>query len=379
MLVVQLISGTVIFLVQFLSRSLQPEPLIALFLAFLILVSGGFVFPSAGIRLALAILKIALCLLLKPFAPLPLFLLPAIGLELPAFFPGRKFTPPLWTGYACALSLLVFLLPNDLALYFLGFWALAVYVALSEKRQKASTEGLAARIHALEKELDDAEAKRAFLEKTNAEQELLIKLEERDRIAQNLHDELGHTMTGSIMQLEAAGLLFQDEPGRAEEIVGKVTRSLREGLAAIRLSLKAIKPEPALLGLQRIQAMLNAFEASHGMTAGLATEGDIRTLSPRLWQVIESNLQEALTNMLRHSSGRRFSCRISVLNKIYKVEFRDDGLVGRAVRKGMGLEGMETRTRAAGGTLIIDTNRGFSAIMLFAKGGPKDGDTDSDR
>jgi signal transduction histidine kinase len=64
----------------------------------------------------------------------------------------------------------------------------------------------------------------------------MIKFQERDSIAQKLHDSLGHTITGSIMQLEAAELLFDDEPKRAKEIMLRVSGTLKDGLAAIRLT-----------------------------------------------------------------------------------------------------------------------------------------------
>jgi len=53
---------------------------------------------------------------------------------------------------------------------------------------------------------------------------------------------------------------------------------------------------------------------------------------------------------------------------VYKIESRDDGVIESPIKPGMGLEGMETRAREAGGTMIVDTSCGFSIIMLFQKG-----------
>ena len=415
MIVFQLVGGSAIFTHLILLRTLRPEAVFAAFLAFTVLAVGGLVSPSSGIRLLLVLLKCGFCLLLIPYTGLPLLLLPPVGMELPGILArlgkrnkggkedragarpkSRHIGGPgggaargladvsaraaLFAAAVCAVLIgVVFLLPAGFALPYLGILAVSVYQAVRELGNERTAARLSARVRFLERELALAEAKRASIEKASAGQEILIKFEERERIAQKLHDDLGHTITGSIMQLEAAGLLLSEDPVRVREIIERVSCTLKEGLAAIRLNLRTIKPEPARLGLQRLRGLLDDFEAAYGRKTGLATDGDIQGIPAAVWRVIEENLQEALTNMLKHSTGNLFRCSISVMNRMYKAEFRDNGSPPPGYRRGMGLEGMEARTREAGGTLIIDTSQGFSEIMLFGKEAVRDGDTGTGR
>lgn len=367
MTVLQLFGGTVILISRLTAADLPPEPAFAFYLAFLILVLTGHLLTGRIIKAAVIIIKAAFCFLLMPFSVLPLLLVPSIGFELIDFIRGikaRLFLRLLW--YALFLSIIT-LLPPELYLLFFGLWGITVFVSWKEDYNKNFIGRLKERVGSLERELDVLERRNISLEKAGSDQELMIKYQERDRIAQELHDELGHTITGSIMRLEAAGVLFKDDPARAEEMMGRVSETLREGLTSIRRSLKSIKPEPSVLGLKTIQSMLSEFQAAYGRSAEIIVEGNILTIPALLWKVLESNVQEGLTNMLKHSSGRSFTCRINVLNRVFKMEYRDDGIVKGPVKKGMGLEGIESRTGEAGGTVLIDTSQGFSVIMLFKR------------
>jgi signal transduction histidine kinase len=379
MLILQLISGIAIFLMHALNGPFPLETAFAALLAYLVLVLSGFAFPKPQPRLPIIALKCAYCLALWRYGALTLLLIPVLILEAPALLPARKRFAPLWALLALlAAAPFPFLERGDYP-FFILLWAGSVFCAANELKAKALSARTKARALELEKSLAETESRRDALERASAGLELLAKLEERDRIAQRLHDDLGHAMTGSIMQLEAASLLIREEPERAEKLVGKAAQALREGLSSVRSSLKAIKPSAAALGLGKIAAMLEAFEADHGIAASLSAEGAVDALPAPVWLAVEANLREALINTLKHSGGRRFQCRVSSLNRMYKVEFRDDGTAGSAFRKGMGIEGMEARTREAGGTLIVDASRGFSIIMLFMKGENQDGDPDHHR
>jgi len=369
MLALQIITAAVIFLDRILLSNTPLAPACAVFMVFCILNAAGWVFRDRRSGAFLAFLKVIFCLFLLPYEPSPVILLPVIIMEVPGFLPEVFSHPAAWILFSPVAAAPAFLSGGRLRLVALGLWACSVTAGIALQWISLRSARLKSRIASLEKELTDADARRVFLEKMGAGEELLITWRERDRIAQNLHDELGHTITGSIMQLDAADDLFAENPARAREITSRVSETLKSGLSAIRQSLKAIKPEAERLGLQKIQSMLTRFEATYSRKTRLETTGNLASIPAPLWQVAEMNLQEALTNLLRHSSARVFICRISVLNGVYKFEFFDDGMVKSPVRSGMGLGGMEARTRDAGGTMILDVSRGFSIIMLFRKGG----------
>jgi signal transduction histidine kinase len=203
------------------------------------------------------------------------------------------------------------------------------------------------------------------------------RLKERADIAQKLHDTLGHSLTGSIMQLDAAKLLLDEDPSRVRNIIGQCTSTLREGLEAIRARLHALQPSSSSMGLVELRASLERFASQHGWQTGLSYEGELARVPEEAWRVISTNLNEALTNALRHSTGTVFKCSIKVMNKLIRVVFHDDGIVTDHPVAGMGLGGMKTRITALNGSLTIDTQAGFSISMLIPIQGGTCADTGS--
>jgi signal transduction histidine kinase len=364
----QLAGATFIFLDRALSRPGPEAMAIAAYLAFLVLAVTGLAFPGRRAGIPLAAAKALLCLLAAQSAPLCLLLIPAIGLELPSSAGKDRILSLPLAAFSLGLCAPAFFVSPSLRLPYASAWLLGAVAAAQGRLNAVKALRLRARAQGLERALAESEEKKAALEKSSATQELLVKFQERDSIAQRLHDSLGHAMTGSIMQLEAAGLVSGDDPERARALVGKAAEALKRGLAEIRESLAALKPEAGTLGLQKIRGMLDDFESAHGRRAVLSAQGDLGALGAAAWIAIQDNLREALTNHLRHSRGKSFSCSLEAMNKLTKVEFKDSGGPVPAFKPGMGLEGMEKRTREAGGTLIVDGSRGFSVIMLFRRG-----------
>ncbi|MBN2535363.1 MAG: sensor histidine kinase [Spirochaetales bacterium] len=231
------------------------------------------------------------------------------------------------------------------------------------------------RAEARERTIDRLESNNQYLsrkisrlEELDNEKELLIKLEERNRIAQKLHDELGHTITGSIVQLEAVNTIIRDEPEKAEKMIATISSVLNNGMNSIRQGLKSLKPESGQIGIQQVKQMLGGFEKNTGIRSHLKTGGSIFIISPDIWRIIVMNLKEALTNVLKHSRATDIFVEINVFNKIIKAGMKDNGQGMKNIRPGMGLTGIEERTKAVGGTLILDGLDGFAMIMLFKKG-----------
>lgn len=190
-------------------------------------------------------------------------------------------------------------------------------------------------------------------------------LEERNKIAQEIHDRVGHAIAGSLMQLEAARLLMDKDSGRSEKIIQHVINTLREGMESIRATLSNIKPPAGQLGINRLKLLLDEFANSHRVNTALLHKGNLERISPVQWKVILDNAGEALTNVLKYSGATSVTVNIEVLHKIIKAEVKDNGLGAYAVKKGLGIKGMEERSANIGGKVIIDGSSGFSAITLL--------------
>lgn len=196
----------------------------------------------------------------------------------------------------------------------------------------------------------------------------LSQLEERNSLAQKIHDKVGHTLAGSIIQLEAAGMIIEKDREKAAGIITTVTDNLKDGMESIRSTLRTIKPAPEQLGINRLKLMLEGFSMNNAIKTTLAYNGMLDVITHLQWKIIMDNIKEALTNALKYSSSTSINVKLDVMTKIIKVEVHDNGKGALLFKKGMGLAGMEERTENAGGKLILDGSSGFSVITILPVG-----------
>lgn len=198
-------------------------------------------------------------------------------------------------------------------------------------------------------------------------------LEERNKIAQQLHDKLGHTVSGSLMQLEAAKLVMESDIETSKAMIQNSIDALRVGMENIRQSLRNLKPPPEQVGVNRIKMMLDDFLMKSGIKSVLIYNGSIDLISYTQWNIFYENLAESLTNIVKYSHASSITVNIEVLNKFIKMEVRDNGIGALDIKKGLGIIGMEERAGNIGGKIIVDGSRGFSIITLLPIGGEDNG------
>ncbi|MEO2202858.1 histidine kinase [Paenibacillus pabuli] len=195
-----------------------------------------------------------------------------------------------------------------------------------------------------------------------------IKLEERNRMSQEIHDKIGHSMTGALIQMEASKRLFTSDPNKAAELLQNAINISKDGIESIRLVLKNVKPPTEQLGMNRIRLFVDEFSAKHLIRTSLTHEGNVDIITPIQWKVIQENTKEALTNAMKYSNATFISIHIEVLRSLIKVEVSDNGKGEQKVIKGLGLIGMEERAASVSGTIIVDGSRGFSVTTLIPHG-----------
>jgi signal transduction histidine kinase len=213
---------------------------------------------------------------------------------------------------------------------------------------------------------------RIHKERNHDEQAIyLSQIEERNKIAQQIHDNIGHTISGSLMQLELAKLIIDKDSEKSKQVIEKVIEVLRDGMENIRVTLRKIKPPPEQLGINRIKLLLNEFTLN-GIETSFLYEGNVDKINFAMWKVIYENIKEALTNAGKYSKAANVVVKIEVLNKIIKVSVKDNGvgtINSKTIEKGLGLLGMEERIQSLNGKIIIDGSDGFSIIMLIPSEG----------
>jgi len=201
----------------------------------------------------------------------------------------------------------------------------------------------------------------AALRRTQEEAERLAKLAERERIARDLHDLLGHTLTVITRKAELARRLADREPERAAQEIAEVEQVAREALREVRSAVSGFRQTDFSTELAQarvaLQSALIHFEAAT----------DAIDLDPAIEQVLALALREATTNVLRHSHAN--SCRVRLENLSDRVRLtvidNGKGAAGKdsQTNDGMGLTGMQERVTALGGDLKVD-GRGGTSITI---------------
>ena len=197
----------------------------------------------------------------------------------------------------------------------------------------------------------------------NAVAELLV-IKERNRMARDIHDTLGHSMTLMIALLETSNLVFDKDSAKAREKLVEAIKVAKEGLGDLRRSVSGLVPRKLEMDnlLESLYGLFQDFQSS-GIKIDLTVEGTVFYENPVYSDVIYRVCQEALTNSLRHGKASNVNIILSFKDGWVKLFIFDDGSGCNNIRKGFGLSGMEQRIRALNGDLIYGTSEtGFNII-----------------
>lgn len=196
------------------------------------------------------------------------------------------------------------------------------------------------------------------LRMAHEEIEHLAKVAERERIARDLHDVLGHTLTLISVKSTLAGKLLDKDLVKARSEIADIEKVSREALAEIRNTLRGYNTYKLSDELQRAQAALE----SAGVQVN--TESSEVPLSPAQESVAALIMREAVTNVVRHAQARHCALRIARNNGTCVLEIQDDGC-GGFDSEGNGLRGMRERVEALGGTFRYKTSSGTKLSFEF--------------
>lgn len=184
------------------------------------------------------------------------------------------------------------------------------------------------------------------LEHANFEIARLSQEAERERIARDLHDLLGHTLTIITVKLDLARRLLSRDPDRARVEIVEAEQTARNALAEVREAVSGYRTEG--LDAEISRARRDLLSANVKLTTSLATVH----LSPNQANVLCLALREAVTNIVRHAHAT--VCRITLVEKAGTVHFIiEDNGQGGPVREGNGLHGMRERLHSTSGTMKL--------------------------
>jgi signal transduction histidine kinase len=205
---------------------------------------------------------------------------------------------------------------------------------------------------------------------SRAEVEKLTEDKERNRIAHELHDNIGHGIAGVIFQLEGAARIFSKDSGKALEIIKLCSQKLSETLDTMRNTVYNIKPENGS-GLDAVKQLIDDFrfcrvEFSH--------TGDFSKISATNLRIIIADIKEALTNVSKYSSATCVNIKINVGSKYIRLSIQDNGAGCPNIQEGLGISGMRERAATVGGTFSADGKHNFCIVCTLPVSSESDKD-----
>ena len=223
-------------------------------------------------------------------------------------------------------------------------------IAVREQRARAEVERLAAQLARANAQLA-AQADHA---------EQLATVKERNRIAREIHDGLGHYLTVVHVQLQAAELLLASEPERARAALLKAQQLTHEGLGDVRRSVALLRgAERARRPLPEALAALAEPCRAASRAVELHVEGEPRQLAEPAELTLFRAVQEALTNAQRHARATRIEIALDYgASDRVRLRVRDDGVGASEPSGGYGLVGLRERAESLGGTVAIASEPG---------------------
>ncbi len=195
-------------------------------------------------------------------------------------------------------------------------------------------------------------------------------LDERQRMAREIHDTIAQGLTGIVTQLEAAQQA-SDRPDDRERHVRNAIGLARDSLSEARRSVEGLRPEH--LETARLPDALaevaRAWSELNGVPVEVVTTGEVQPLHPEVEVALLRTAQEALANVAKHASASRAWLTLSYMGDVVTLDVRDDG-VGFTVPDdpdkrgaGFGLSAMRQRVNRVAGTLAIESEPGAGTAI----------------
>ncbi|WP_204009359.1 sensor histidine kinase [Virgisporangium aurantiacum] len=184
---------------------------------------------------------------------------------------------------------------------------------------------------------------------------------ERLRLAQEVHDVVGHGLAAIQMQADIALHMQQTKPGQAHVALAAISRASSDALAELRATLAAITPDVSgdrapTPGLARVDDLRRRVEDA-GVTVDLAVQGPPRTLPAAADLAAYRILQESLTNVVKHSPHPMATVEIAYRAEGVTLTVANQDLDAGSHVEGFGIAGMRRRVAHLGGTLTAGTGR----------------------
>ena len=198
-------------------------------------------------------------------------------------------------------------------------------------------------------------------------------LEERQRMAQEIHDTLAQGFTSIVLQLEAAEQALPDDMNSVEDRIQKARDTARTNLEEARRLVLALQPEPLQQSslVEALRRETERWTQDTGVKANFSVTGVPRNLHPQCEVTLLRALQEGLNNVHKHAQAEEVNITLSYMADQVALDIQDDGigldlenLESAKSDGGFGLQAMRQRAEQNGGKLLIESADGKGTTLV---------------
>ena len=223
--------------------------------------------------------------------------------------------------------------------------------------------------HRIEEELRMASQANRELNSYLALSEKIAEDRERKRIAREIHDTLGHALTGISAGIDAVKVLVDIDTNRAKEQLNNVSVVVRDGIRDVRGSLNKMRPG-ALENNTLKEALIKIireYEAISNLEIHLRYEWDNIDLDIAKEDIVFRVIQESITNSVRHGHAKTIWIELLEEEEAYVMTIQDDGIGFDELHYGYGLKQMQERLMIIGGSVRFENRDGFYTHIEIPK------------
>lgn len=197
----------------------------------------------------------------------------------------------------------------------------------------------------------------------------LTTTQERNRIARDLHDTLGHNMTGLIMQLEMTSSMMDKDMDEAKVLMEASKITARESLKKVREIVETFKDESRMYtDIGAIKELIDEFSSKTGVKISFEIKGEKIALLPDVYITLYRVIQESMTNAVRHGKADEIKIVIKYEKDVIRFSIVDNGVGCDDVCEGYGLKGMRERVGLLGGFIEYRNECGFEVMGEINRG-----------
>lgn len=182
---------------------------------------------------------------------------------------------------------------------------------------------------------------------------------ERNRVAQELHDSIGHSLMAISMHLDFLGNIIENDTKIAKEILGRTDSILKESIQDLRHTVYELKESDNKDGLEsKIKALIRNITIDENINANVIIDKNIEKGSSQIKEAIFTTVKESITNSLKHGAATKLDINIQCKNDKISAIIEDNGKGCGHIVESHGLSGIENRIRCLGGEAVFKSNVG---------------------